>query len=168
MEGGCGVPAEAAWGPTHRGGPGATAQTYSDSGRCALAGLAASVVTLALLASARPDTVAVAVTWEARDSLPQGSTVEVQLQELGPADAPARVVATATLPGAGLRPPVPFRIAYDAKGVDPRREYTVRARVLDAGRRLLYLSERRVPVLTRGAGTEATVEVEPVRSGRSR
>jgi putative lipoprotein len=123
---------------------------------------------LALLASAPPRTVTGSVTWGARDPLPPGSAVEVQLQELGPADAPARVVATVTLPGSGVRPPVAFRIAYDARDVDPRLEYTVRARVLDAGRRLLYLSDRRVPVLTRGAGTEVTIEVEPVRSGRSR
>ncbi len=131
-------------------------------------GLAASLATLVLLTSAGTGTITGAVTWEARDPLPPGATVEVQLQELGPADAPARVVATGTIPGSGVRPPVPFRIAYDAKEVDPRREYTVRARVLDAGRRLLYLSERRVPVLTRGAGAEVTIEVEPVRSGRSR
>jgi len=131
-------------------------------------GLAAGVATMALLLAAPPGAVRGTVTWEGRDPLPSGSTVEVQIDEIGPADAPSRVVATVALPGAGLRSPVPFSLAFDPTSIDPRREYAVRARVLDAGKRLIYVSERRVPVLTRGARSEATVEMEPLRSGRSR
>ena len=129
---------------------------------------AAKVLVLSMLLAARSGAVTGNVTWEARDPLPPGAVIELQLQEIGPADAPARPVGEVRIPAAGFRSPAPFSIPFDRAAIDERREYAVRARITDGEKRLLYLSERRHPVLTRGAGPRADVLVEPVRTGRTR
>jgi putative lipoprotein len=133
-----------------------------------LVGSATRALALAVLAVARPGAVTGTVTWQARDPLPPGSFIELQLSDVGPADTAARPVGEVRIPAGGLRSPVPFELPYDPQSIDERREYAVRARITDGEKRLLYVSERRHLVLTRGARMDVEVQVEPVRAGRSR
>ena len=98
------------------------------------------------------------VTYRQRVALPPDAVVEVQLQDTTRADAAARTIAKATIPTAGAQVPIPFRIEYDAASIDPSHSYSVRA-TITVGDRLLFASATAQPVLTRGAGNEATIDV---------
>jgi len=98
------------------------------------------------------------VTYRHRIALPPDAVVEVSLQDTTLADAPARIVGQVTIATRGAQVPIPFRIAYDPAGIDPSHRYTLRATIAVDGK-LLFTSPTAYPVLTRGAGNEAAIEV---------
>jgi putative lipoprotein len=108
--------------------------------------------------SAGPGTVTGTVTYRHRMALPPDAVVEVSLQDTTLADAPARIVSQATIATRGAQVPIPFRIDYDPSGIDPSHRYTVRATITVDGR-MLFTSPTAYPVLTRGAGNEAAIDV---------
>jgi putative lipoprotein len=87
---------------------------------------------------------------------PADAQLEVRLEDTSRADAAAVEVAKITLPVAGQPRPIPFRLEFDAAGIDPTHRYSVRALVTSGGR-LIYMSPSAHPVLTQGAGTSVTV-----------
>jgi len=104
------------------------------------------------------------------------ATLRVRLEETGRADARARVVAEAVVPGVshspqeGRRARIPFALrgSQGTHIVDPRGRYTVRAwfeggeRTGPAG----YLgSDRAYPVLTHGFGSHVIVRIERAGEG---
>jgi uncharacterized lipoprotein YbaY len=103
----------------------------------------------------------------ARGGVPplRGATLRVRLLDVSYADAPSRIVAEQALPaehpgGEGVL----GRFTIDVAEVDPRARYAVAAEVEPpAGGDLpLVATTIRYPVLTHGAGTEATLEVRPL------
>jgi putative lipoprotein len=105
-----------------------------------------------------PGAVVGTVAYRQRMALPPDAVVEVQLQDTTRADAAARTIGHATIPTRGAQVPIPFRIEYDPASIDPAHSYSVRANITVGGR-LLYSSPTMYPVLTRGAGNEAAIEV---------
>jgi copper homeostasis protein (lipoprotein) len=91
-------------------------------------------------------------TYRERIALPPEAVLEVVLEDVSLADAPARELGSVrrTDPGS---PPFSFEIAYDPAEIDQRRSYAVRADVRVDGR-LLFTTDTVYPVLTRGAGTD--------------
>lgn len=98
------------------------------------------------------------VAYRQRVALPPDAVVEVQLQDTTRADAAARTIGQATIPTHGAQVPIPFRIEYDSAAIDPSHSYSVRANITVGGK-LLFSSPTMYPVLTRGAGNEAAIEV---------
>ncbi|MFO1210211.1 MAG: YbaY family lipoprotein [Amaricoccus sp.] len=90
-------------------------------------------------------------------TLPPGAVLEVVLEDVTDADAPAREVGHSTSPDPGS-PPFAFDIAYDPAAIDPGRAYSVRAQV-SVGRKLVFVSDGMNPVLTRGAPPTTAVRM---------
>jgi len=78
------------------------------------------------------------VLYRERIMLPPGAEVEVQLQDISRADAPATVLASVLLtPGGG--PPYHFSIEYDQARIDPRMRYALRA-TISVGDQMMFSS----------------------------
>lgn len=104
------------------------------------------------------------------------ATLRVRLEDTGRADARARVIAEAVVPGVshspqegrGARIPFALRGAQGTPAVDPRSRYTVRA-WFEGGERTgpaEYLgSDRSYPVLTHGFGSYVIVRIETAGEG---
>jgi putative lipoprotein len=78
------------------------------------------------------------VTYRERMMLPPGAQVEIQLQDISLADAPADVLATVLLTPKG-GPPYAFAIEYDPARIDPRKRYGLSARI-EVGRQLMFIN----------------------------
>jgi uncharacterized lipoprotein YbaY/heat shock protein HslJ len=89
-------------------------------------------------------------TYRERMALPPGAVLEVSLQDVSQADAPAVELGSVRVEDPG-NPPFEFEIPYDHGAIDERLSYSVRAtiRVDDT---LLFTTDTHYPVLTRGAG----------------
>jgi putative lipoprotein len=106
------------------------------------------------------------VTYRQRVALPPDAVVQVQLQDTSRADSAARTIGEATIATGGAQVPIPYRIEYDPSTIDPSHSYAVRA-TITVGDRLLFASPKVHPVLTRGAGNDAVVEVFMILPGAS-
>ena len=90
------------------------------------------------------------VTYRNRRALPPTAVVEVSLQDISVADAPAKVISTQQIEAGGQQPPFAYELTYDPAQIDPRFTYSVSARITD-GDQLLFISDTTYPVLTRDA-----------------
>ena len=78
------------------------------------------------------------VLYRERMMLPPNAQLDIQLEDVSRADAPATVLATVTQSTA-TAPPWPFRITYDPARLDSRHRYGLRATVRHNDR-LLFTS----------------------------
>ena len=101
-------------------------------------------------------------TYQDRAMLPPGAVLEVALQDVSRADAPAEVIATDIQEDLGP-PPYLFVLEYDPDEIDARHTYSVRARVT-LGDRLLMTTDTHAPVITRDAPMEVDVILHRVSS----
>jgi len=90
------------------------------------------------------------ITYRERIALPPDAMVKVQLVDVSRADAPAVVLGEQLIEAAGKQVPLSFVIAYDPAGIDERMSYAVQVRI-EAGDRLLFISDQHYAVITRGA-----------------
>ena len=90
------------------------------------------------------------VTYRERIALPPSAVIKVQVVDVSRADAPAVVLGEQLIEAAGKQVPFSFAIAYDPAGIDERMSYAVQARI-EAGGRLLFISDQRYAVITRDA-----------------
>ncbi len=117
------------------------------------------------------------VTYMQRIALAPGAVVEVKLQDVSKADAPAVIIASQTITTEGQQVPIAYELSYAPDVIDPKYTYTVMARITEGGK-LTWISTQAYPVLTRGhptTGVEIRVEqvggaapVERPRKERSR
>jgi len=91
--------------------------------------------------------------------VPETARFEAQLQEIGAADAPARLLGKARLKPAGVAP-FRFRIPYVEGMVRPGHRYSVRA-VISEVDRLLFTTDTVQPVF-QGAAVPLRLELLPV------
>lgn len=89
------------------------------------------------------------VIYRERMRLPPGAQVEVELQDISRADAPASTLATVMLPGTD-GPPYAFSIEYDPADIDQRRRYALRA-TITGDERLLFTSTEYIDPFAGGA-----------------
>ena len=80
------------------------------------------------------------VIYRERMMLPPGAELEVQLEDISRADAPATVLASVLITPEG-GPPYPFSIDYDPAEIDSRMLYALRARIELEGRLLFTNTE---------------------------
>ena len=86
------------------------------------------------------------VAYRERIALTPGARLEVTLEDVSLADAPAKTVAKLALESPG-QPPIAFSLRYDDQQIDPARRYALRARIME-GEQLLFTTDTLVPVLT--------------------
>ena len=125
--------------------------------------IAACVVVGALASghAAAGDIVRGTASYRERIALPPDAVLEVTLEDVSLADAPAREIGSVRLESPGS-PPFAFEIAYDPAEIDEHNSYAVRA-AIRAGGELMFTTDSAYPVLTRGAGNE--VELQLRRAG---
>ena len=107
------------------------------------------------------------VTHRQRIALPPAAIVEVTLQDVSRADAPAVVLVRQTIELEGRQVPVPFEISYDPAKIGERSRYTVAARITVEGK-LIFISDTIHPVITRGAARMVEIVVVPAGGARGK
>ncbi len=98
------------------------------------------------------------VLYRERMALPPDATIEVRLEDVSRADAPAVVLAEAVIATDGRQVPIPFELRYAADRIEPRNRYGVRAAIRTADGALLFSTTTHHAVLEGGQPTE-NVEV---------
>lgn len=107
-----------------------------------------------------PPRVTGTVTYLQRIALPPAALIKVQLADVSRADAPAVVLGEALIRSEGGQVPFPFSIPYDPAKIDQRFTYAVSARIEEGGK-LLFITDTRYPVLTRGAPSHVELVLRP-------
>jgi len=92
------------------------------------------------------------VFYRERIALPPGAALEVTVEDVSRADAPAPVIGQSRFTPGG-QVPIRFEVPYDPNRVRPEHRYALRARIV-VGDRLLFTATGPYPVLTQGAGTQ--------------
>ena len=93
------------------------------------------------------------VTYLQRIALAPDAVVEVSLQDVSKADAPAEMITTQKIETQGAQVPIAYSLQYDPARIDAKNTYAVRATITEGGK-LTWTSTKRYPVLTRGAPTD--------------
>jgi putative lipoprotein len=99
------------------------------------------------------------VSYSERAALAPDTQLRVRLEEIARADSPPQFIAETTIPRVGP-PPVRFRIALDPRVIDPRRTYTLTARI-ERGDQLLFVNHPPLRVLTGGNPSQVDIVVSP-------
>lgn len=102
------------------------------------------------------------VRYRERAALPQGAVLTVRLVDVSRQDVSSVPIAEQRIELRGRQAPIDFDLVYPPKSIEERNRYAVRAEITD-GTRLLYTTDRIVPVLTQG--NPRTVELDLVRVG---
>jgi putative lipoprotein len=96
-------------------------------------------------------------------TLPDGANIQVQIQDVSVADAPAKVIGEQNIDGGGESLPIPYEVSYDPSDIDDRFTYSMSVRIEDADGNLIYISDTNTPVITNGNPTEnVNINVVPV------
>ena len=131
----------------------------------AIAGSLLSLLAVCTTTIAGPTaTVRGEATYRERLAVPPGAQLEVVLQDVSRADAPARVIGEVTLSEVG-QPPYRFEIPYRPEEIVASHRYSVRARLTHQGT-LLFTTDRTYPVITAGQPTEVRLMLKRVRLPR--
>jgi putative lipoprotein len=108
----------------------------------------------------QPSMVTGTVSYRQRIALTPTAALEVTLEDVSKADAPATVIASRRIENPG-QVPIRFGLMYDVSRIAPNHTYHLRARIIDGGT-LRFTSTHAYPVLTRGHGSTVDIEVQPV------
>lgn len=94
-----------------------------------------------------------------RMALPPNAVLDVSLEDVSLADAPAVVIGTAHIAPAG-NPPIRFGIGYDPEKIVTNHRYAVRA-TIKQGDKLLFTTDTLHPVASEalGQGEPARIDV---------
>jgi putative lipoprotein len=107
----------------------------------------AGALSLAACATTAPAERTVAVTGSIahreRIALPPTAQIEVRLDDVSLADAPATNMATQSFASEGRQAPFAFTLTVDRADIDPRHSYAVSARITDADGKLMFITDTR-------------------------
>jgi putative lipoprotein len=81
-----------------------------------------------------------AVVYHRRKALPPGAKLEIVLEDVSLADAPAIRLAEQQIELGDLGSPIPFELRYDPALIDARHRYSVRGQISGGSGKLLYTS----------------------------
>lgn len=99
-------------------------------------------------------------TYRERIAVPPGAQLEIVIQDVSRADAPAEVIGSVTLSDIG-QPPYRFEIPYLPERIVASHRYSVRARLTHQGQ-LLFTTDQTYPVITAGNPTEVQLMLKRV------
>lgn len=112
-----------------------------------------------IVKQAAVESVSAKVMWLDRRLYP-GAVLTVELRDVSRMDAPAEVIAKQVITlEQGTPPTVTLKLSPDA--INPRNTYSIGAR-LEMDGKLIKINDTHTPVLTRGAGREATVMLKNI------
>lgn len=100
------------------------------------------------------------ITYRVRMALSPDASIDVRLEDVSIADAPAKVVAENMFASLGQQVPIPFKLPYDPQAIQPSHRYSLRVQI-KLGEDLLFTTTRAYPVLTNGAPSTVNVVVDP-------
>ncbi|MDE1195347.1 MAG: YbaY family lipoprotein [Pseudomonas sp.] len=109
-----------------------------------------------------PGTVDGEVFYLQRMALPPTAVLEVSLQDVSLADAPAQTLSSQKGPIKG-QVPLPFHLTYDQKQVKPGHTYSVSARIEVDGKLLMISTERYTVDLTLEEKPPVKIRLNPAR-----
>jgi putative lipoprotein len=112
------------------------------------------------LPSGEPTVISGTVTYRQRMALTPTAVLEVSLEDVSEADAPADVIASRRLDNPG-QVPIRFELPYDASRIVSSHRYLLRARITDKGT-LQFTSTQAHPVLTGGHGSTVDILLQAV------
>ena len=92
--------------------------------------------------------------------LPADAVLRVELRDVSLMDVAAKRIAGQVIAPL-IAMPVDFAIAFDPDQIDARFSYSIFAQIR-SGDRLLYVSDRSYPVLTRGHGSQVNLVLKAV------
>jgi len=102
------------------------------------------------------------VSYLPRIALDPKAVIEVQLQDVSLADAPAKTIASQSIDAKGRQVPITFELAYDPAVINAKNRYALAVRISVEGQ-LRFVNTTAIPVLTNGArSTNVEVLVDPV------
>lgn len=123
-----------------------------------LATFALGLSTLALSACAATGeaasqqyTVSGKIAYRERIALPPSAQIEVRLDDVSLADAPARNIARQAFGADGQQVPIAFLLRFDRSQIDPRHSYAVSARITGDDGKLMFITDTRNSVTFDGA-----------------
>jgi putative lipoprotein len=99
------------------------------------------------------------VSYRERIALAPDTQLRVRLEEISRGDAPPQFIAETTIPRIG-QPPIRFRIAVDRRVIDPKRSYTLTARI-ERDEQVLFINDPPLRVLTGGSPSQVEILVSP-------
>jgi putative lipoprotein len=104
------------------------------------------------------------VTYRERIALPPNARVEVRLEDVSQADAPADEVVSQTIAADGKQVPIPFALRYSKSSIAAGHRYAVRASITSADGDLMFTTAMHYPVLTGGV-PDSDIEIVVQRAG---
>ncbi|WP_439566968.1 YbaY family lipoprotein [Sphingopyxis sp.] len=123
----------------------------------AIAAIAAVGLALAACATTAPAEQSInvtgSITYRERIALPPSAQIEVRLDDVSLADAPARNLARQAFAAEGKQVPFAFALTVDKAALDPRHSYAVSARITDADGKLMFITDTRNSVAFEGGST---------------
>ena len=103
------------------------------------------------------------VAYRQRIALPAGSVIEVVVQDISRADAPARRLGTQRITlKSGQQVPIAFEVAVDPDAIEPGHLYAAAARIYDAQGRLRFVNDTTYRVFAGPEQKPVTLNLVPV------
>ena len=103
------------------------------------------------------------VSYLERITLPPNAVMQVRLEDVSLADAPAKTIAQQRIPLGDRQVPVPFELKFDPTKIDQRHTYVVTARIV-VDDQLRFLSDKAYPVLTRDNPLRVEMILKPAQA----
>lgn len=111
--------------------------------------------------------IAGSVAYRERIALPPNAVLIVRVQDIVRAGAPARQLAEQRIELGGRQMPIPFTTTIDRDLIGKESRVTVTARIERRGK-LLYVSDKAYPALSKGQPLDVNVQLKRVPSARAR
>lgn len=105
----------------------------------------------------------VSASYRERIMLPPGHVLNVRIEDVSLADAPAKVLAETSEPLEGRGPPYAVTLGFPTSQIDPRHTYAARAEIRDPSGRLVFVTDTRHAILTNGAPASADIVLKSAR-----
>lgn len=96
-------------------------------------------------------TVSGKIAYRERIALLPSAQIEVRLDDVSLADAPARNIARQTFGANGQQVPIAFLLRFDRSQIDPRHSYAVSARITGDDGKLMFITDTRNSVAFSGS-----------------
>lgn len=106
-------------------------------------------------------TVSGTVSYLVRMALPPDAVIDVQVQDVSRADAPASVIAEDQIKLGERQVPVPFELKIDPARIDPQHTYAVSAKIMVDGQ-MRFRNDQSYRVLTQGNPSHVEIMVKQV------
>ncbi len=101
------------------------------------------------------------VSYLQRIALPPSAVIQVRLQDISLADAPAKIIAEQTINLGQRQVPVPFTLNFDPGKIDAKHSYSVSAKITVDGK-VWFTSDQAYPVLTGGKPSHVDMVLKQV------